>query len=148
MMTRITTTIALLESGDRQGARQSFAELWSEIGEDGDPLQRCTLAHYMADAQDDVADELAWDLRALEAADQLTDERVRAHHESITVASFYPSLHLNLAEDYRRLGDLAMARQHCTRAESWLSALPSTELGAMLRGGIARMATLLSRPRP
>lgn len=68
VMTRIGQAIMLLHAGDREEARNRFGELWSEIGEDGDALHRCTLAHYMADAQDDPGDELAWDLRALTAA--------------------------------------------------------------------------------
>ena len=71
-MTRIGQAVILLHAGDREEARNRLGEIWSEIGEDGDSLHRCTLAHYMADAQDDPADELAWDLRALTAADGLT----------------------------------------------------------------------------
>lgn len=50
-----------------------FEQLWDEIGgERGDPLHICVLAHAMADAQDDVREELVWDRRA---ADLLTDGR-------------------------------------------------------------------------
>jgi len=53
-----------------------FAQVWTEIGgEDGDPFHVCALAHSMADVQNDVHEELLWDLRALAAADLLTDER-------------------------------------------------------------------------
>ncbi len=69
VMTRIGQAVILLHAGDREEARNRLGEIWSEIGEAGPPLHRCTLAHYMADAQDDPADELAWDLRALTAAD-------------------------------------------------------------------------------
>ncbi|MEU9030009.1 hypothetical protein AB0D46_21315 [Streptomyces sp. NPDC048383] len=72
VMTRIGQAVILLHAGDREEARNRLGAIWSEIGEDGDSLHRCTLAHYMADAQDDPADELAWDLRALTAADGLT----------------------------------------------------------------------------
>lgn len=68
VMTRIGQAVILLHAGDREEARNRLGEIWSEIGEEGDSLHRCTLAHYMADAQDDPADELAWDLRALTAA--------------------------------------------------------------------------------
>ncbi|MFD3872392.1 hypothetical protein [Streptomyces sp. NPDC058623] len=72
VMTRIGQAVILLHAGDREEARNRLGAIWSEIGEDGDSLHRCTLAHYMADAQDDPADELAWDLRALTAAEGLT----------------------------------------------------------------------------
>ncbi|MFE3861574.1 hypothetical protein ACFXPT_14215 [Streptomyces goshikiensis] len=71
VMTRIGQAVILLHAGDREEARNRLAEIWAEIGAEGDSLHRCTLAHYMADAQDDPADELAWDLRALTAADGL-----------------------------------------------------------------------------
>lgn len=71
VMTRIGQAVILLHAGDREEARNRLGEIWAEIGADGDSLHRCTLAHYMADAQDDPADELAWDLRALTAADGL-----------------------------------------------------------------------------
>nr|WSZ94920.1 hypothetical protein OH820_03980 [Streptomyces sp. NBC_00857] len=71
VMTRIGQAAMLLHGGDREEARNRFGQLWTEIGEAGDPLHRCTLAHYMADTQDDPGDELAWDLRALTAADGL-----------------------------------------------------------------------------
>lgn len=63
--------------GQREAARDLFAQLWAEIGgEQGDPLHVCVLAHAMADVQDDVHQELVWDQRALAAADSLTEARV------------------------------------------------------------------------
>jgi hypothetical protein len=53
----------LLHGGDREEARSRFTALWDEIGDEGDPLHHCTLAHFMADAQDDPEEELVWDLR-------------------------------------------------------------------------------------
>jgi hypothetical protein len=45
------------------------------IANDPAPIHECALSHYMADAQDDIADELAWDLSALNAG----SERARNH---------------------------------------------------------------------
>src|SRR5690348_6441531 len=112
MMTRIGQVVMLHRGGDRDEARDRFLELWAEIGEDGDALHRCTLAHYMADTQEEPADELAWDLRALSAAEELTDGRVTEHHDSPAVRAFYPSLHLNLAADYAKLDRTEAARSH------------------------------------
>lgn len=116
VMTRIGQAVMLLHGGDREEARNRFGLLWAEIGADGDALHRCTLAHYMADTQDDPADELAWDLRALAAAQVLTDERVAEHGDALAVRAFYPSLHLNLAADYVKLRRPATARIHLDRA--------------------------------
>jgi hypothetical protein len=38
---------------------------------------RVSVAHWLGDLQDDAHAELAWDLRALEAARSVTDERAR-----------------------------------------------------------------------
>lgn len=70
VLTRIGQVVMLHHAGDREEARHRFLGLWAELGEHGDPLHRCTLAHYLADTQDDPADELAWDLRALTAAEE------------------------------------------------------------------------------
>ncbi|MFE2763682.1 hypothetical protein [Streptomyces halstedii] len=72
VMTRIGQAVMLLHGGDREEARNRFGVLWAEIGECGGALHRCTLAHYMADTQDDPEDELVWDLRALASAQGLT----------------------------------------------------------------------------
>ncbi|WP_123529411.1 hypothetical protein [Streptomyces sp. 840.1] len=123
VMTRIGQAIMLLHGGDREEARNRFGLLWAEIGADGDALHRCTLAHYMADTQDDPGDELVWDLRALAAARTLTDERVAEHHDALAVRAFYPSLYLNLAADYVKLRRPAAARIHLDRARDASGAL-------------------------
>ena len=74
---------------------------------DGDALHRCMIAHYMADMQADPRQELLWDRRALEAAGSLTGAGAKEYH---------PSLHLNLAEGYRKLGDWDAAREHLAQA--------------------------------
>lgn len=102
------------------------------------PTVAVTLAHYMADVQDDPADELEWDLRALRAADSLTDERAQRHHSSLQVTGIYPSLHLNLAADYVKLGD-DDSRSHLDAAEAVCSALPDDGYGATIRGDVARL---------
>ncbi|OEJ28015.1 hypothetical protein AR457_29640 [Streptomyces agglomeratus] len=138
-MTRIGQAIMLLHAGDREEARNRLGELWAEIGEDGDPFHRCTLAHYMADTQDDAGDELAWDLRALAAADGLTDERVARHDSSVAVRGFYPSLHLNLAADYLKLHRPDAARTHLGRARAASDALADDGYGDGVRAALDRL---------
>jgi hypothetical protein len=143
-MTRIAGGIALRERGDREGARAVFAQIWDEIGrEGGDPFYRCALAHSMADAQDDPRLELRWDLEALAAADLLTDERAARGGVAGPVAGFYPSLHLNLGECYRKLGDLDRARQHLDRGRAALGALGHDGYGQMIKNGLDGLAARL-----
>lgn len=148
VMTRIGQTIMLLHAGDREEARRRFAAIWAELGEDGDPLHRCTLAHYMADTQDDPIAELDWDLRALTAADELTDERVARHDGALAVRGFYPSLHLNLAADYAGLGRAESARDHLRKARALSDALGDDEYGDGVRGAISRMELRLVGQSP
>ncbi|MFI8390884.1 hypothetical protein [Streptomyces sp. NPDC085540] len=166
VMTRIGQAVILLHAGDREEARNRLGEIWSEIGEEGDSLHRCTLAHYMADAQDDPADELAWDLRALTAAadlpadladdlpgDQPGDQpgtrpprdgrpaRWEPHPE---LRVFYPSLHLNLAADYVKLQRPEAARVHLARARAATGALADDGYGNGVRAAIARLERRLA----
>ncbi|MEU4180389.1 hypothetical protein [Streptomyces sp. NPDC026589] len=161
VMTRIGQAIMLLHGGDREEARNRFGALWSELGADGDALHRCTLAHYMADTQDDPGDELAWDLRALTAADGLrTAEgpgdqpgggagpgggegrggaRPSEHRDTPAVRAFYPSLHLNLAADYLKLQRPDSARIHLQRARAAADSLPDDGYGGGVRAAIHRL---------
>jgi hypothetical protein len=144
MMVKIGHGIELGQSGDREAARRLFSDLWEEIGATGDPMHRCALAHSMADVQDDVHEELLWDLRALEAADLISDERARQAGVTSPVSGFYPSLHLNLGDAYRRLGDLDRARGHLERGHAAVGALGDDGYGQMIKQGLDRLASRLS----
>ncbi|MCX4694572.1 hypothetical protein [Streptomyces sp. NBC_01408] len=153
VMTRIGQAVILLHAGDREEARNRLGEIWSEIGEEGDSLHRCTLAHYMADAQDDPADELAWDLRALTAADGLRDAPSAEPEPHLAMRVFYPSLHLSLAADYVKLQRPEAARIHLARARAATGALSDDGYGNGVRAAIARLERRLATepgggPRP
>ncbi|MEU1727858.1 tetratricopeptide repeat protein [Actinomadura sp. ATCC 39365] len=131
--------------GRPEAARDLFAQIWDDIGgEQGEPLHVCVLAHSMADVQDDVRQELMWDLRALAAADRVTDEQVAQAGVAIPVVALYPSLHLNLGECYRKLGDLDRARDHLDQARAGIGALGDDGYGRLVRGGLDRLAGLLN----
>jgi hypothetical protein len=145
VMARVAEAMALGHAGDREEARRSFADTWAAIGgDDGDAFHRCAVAHSMADVQDDVRAELLWDERALAAADELTDERAAAGGVSAGVAAFYPSLHLNLGDCHRRLGDAARAREHLERSRAAIGTLPDDGYGQLVRGGLDRLAERLA----
>jgi hypothetical protein len=130
--------------GQREAARDLFAQIWDDIGgEQGDPLHVCVLAHSMADVQDDVDQELMWDLRALAAAELVTDERVAQAGVPLSVAGLYPSLHLNLSECYRKLGDLGRAREHLQQARAGIGVLGDDEYGRLIKGGLEQLAEQL-----
>lgn len=138
-MAAIGQGIELNQRGERDAARQLLAGLWERLGPDGDPLHRCAIAHSMADTQDDPHDELAWDLLALEAAESVTDGRVQQAGMPGTVAGFYPSLHLNLGDVYRRLGNLTRAREHLALGRAATDALADDGYARMIRSGLDRL---------
>jgi tetratricopeptide (TPR) repeat protein len=140
-MVRVGEGIELQQRGEREAARRMFAELWDEIGgEEGDAFHRCAIAHSMADARDDVNEELHWDLLALDAADVLSDARAAEGGVAVPVAAFYPSLHLNLGECYRKLGNVERAREHLRQGQASVGALPEGGYSTMIRGGLDRLA--------
>ncbi|MFD3508891.1 hypothetical protein [Nocardia sp. NPDC058666] len=154
VMTRITQAVTVFRAGDRDRARATLLEIWTEVGAAGDPLHRCTLAHYAADTFDDPAEALVWDIRALDAAEALTDTRLDDHHAGLQVAGFYPSLHLNLADNFRRLGSFAAATRHIDAARACLHVLPDDAYGSMIRRAVTEVAASIiahetdKRPTP
>ena len=124
-MGRVTAVVQRGQAGDRAAARQDLTALWAEIEQrGGDDFHRCVIAHFLADLQDDLPDELAWDERALAAVAGVTDERAQEYHPSLQVRGFLPSLYLSLADDHRRLGDDAY--------------------GALVRSGLENVARALA----
>lgn len=145
VLSAIGEAVTAGQSGDVERARQRLGSLWQEIGVAGDPLHRCTLAHHLADLYEDAARALAWDVRALDAADAVTDERLRRHHAGLRIAGFYPSLHLNLADDYRRLGSFEAAGEHVAAARRHLTALGDDGYGRLVRAAIAEVAEAITQ---
>ncbi|MGY1434148.1 hypothetical protein [Streptomyces reniochalinae] len=143
-MVRIGQAIMLHRGGDREEARNRFAALWAETDPEADLFHRCTIAHYMADTQDEPADELVWDLRALAAADALKGDEVSWDQHQLAVRSLYPSLHLNIAAGHAKLGDESAARSALERARDKLDALPADAYGEGIRAAIERLEKRLA----
>jgi hypothetical protein len=148
MVVRIGQAVMLHRAGDREEARNRLALLWAETTGDGDLFHRCTIAHYMADTQDDPGAELEWDRRALAAADALTGdvpagcapaaEAAWGEH-TVAVRALYPSLYLNLAADHRKLGDTAAARRELRRARGASGELADDAYGAGIKAAMVRL---------
>lgn len=141
----IQDAIAILHRGDRPAAKVRLLALWSQLPSEAS-FERAVVAHYLADAQEQLDDELAWDLRALEAATGAADPdaaRVLGGTR-VTLASFMPSLHLNLASDYERARDLASARHHLDAAAGHIAALDDSPISALTRAAIERMRARLA----
>ncbi|ONM48623.1 hypothetical protein [Nocardia donostiensis] len=135
-MAAITDAVTRGREGDGDTARDTLTALWESIGPQGDPLHRCTLAHYLADLHDDPAQALTWDIRAYDAALSLTDHRARQYDSGLDVRGFFPSLHLNLADNYRRLSSFDAARWEVDAARAAVDSLPDDGYGAMIRSAL------------
>lgn len=135
-MDAITSAVTLGHQGETARARQDLLAIWDGLGVLGDPLHRCSLAHYLADLCPDPAVALIWDVRALDAAGALTDQRAGEHHAGLDVAGFYPSLHLNIADNLRRLSSFEAAAEQIGKAEECVAALPQGPYGDMVRTAI------------
>jgi hypothetical protein len=136
VMEEIRKAQELNVAGDKAGARTALERLW---GTTEDPLHRCTIAHYLADLQDSVEDELRWDELALAAFPDLTDERTRAFDDSWRARAFLPSLHLNLADVHRRAGHEKQAWHFLGEATAALDELPADDYGAMIRDALNKV---------
>lgn len=136
MESDVTAAIKMFQQGDQKGARVQLLKLWSRTG--ADPAERCAIAHFLADTEADVASELAWDLRALEAA---TGGVAGEDRDPLTpdLASFLPSLHLNVGDAYRRVGDLLLAERHARCGIARSDALPGDGYGATVRQALDRL---------
>lgn len=99
----------------------------------------------MADTQDDPGDELAWDLRALTAAEGLTDERAAEHRDALAVRAFYPALHLSLAADYVKLQRPEAAWIHLNRARKASDVLADDGMDDGYGGGVRAAIGRLER---
>lgn len=129
---------AVFLGGDRARGRTLLLALWEKHAANGDPLQICAMAHNLADSEADPASALEWDLHALEAA---TGSRQAEDRDVVPPVpeTFLPSLHLNVADCYRRLGDLERARRHAQFAARREGVLPDDGYGKMIRAGIRRL---------
>ena len=135
-MEAIAKAVVLGREGDIESARRDLLAIWHETGAAGDPFHRCTLAHYLADLYEEPAQALIWDVRALDAADALTEKRVQQHHATLHVTGFYPSLYLNIADNLRRLGAFEAAAEHINNAEQHAAALSDDAYGNTIRTAI------------
>jgi tetratricopeptide (TPR) repeat protein len=85
-------------------ARALYRQAWESATND---YEACIAAHYVARFQATPKDTLRWNLKALDCARAVGDNRV---------ASFYPSLYVNLGRSYELLGDQAQAQHYYTLA--------------------------------
>ncbi|MFD7923269.1 hypothetical protein ACFV3R_29105 [Streptomyces sp. NPDC059740] len=135
----------LHRAGDREEARNRLVALWEEAGPHGDPLHRCTVAHYVAGTQDDPWDALRWDQRALAVArggqpdglGRIPSGRCAETGTDVQLRAFIPSLHLSLAAAYTTLHHPVEARRELRQARQAATVLTDGPYGQGVREAIA-----------
>jgi hypothetical protein len=131
----ILEAVGVALSGDRVRGPTLLGACWDGTG-DAEHGQRCVIAHYLADLQSDVDDEVAWDERALREHGDVADGDL-AEIGIPSARGMAPSLHLNLGDGYLRQGRVREARGQLHLALAQVDALGDDAYGAMIRKGLA-----------
>jgi hypothetical protein len=124
------------------GGREAMLQQWATTGPD-DHARRCVLAHYLADQEPVLADEVAWDELALAEHALLADDAL-AVVGIPSARGMAPSLHLNLGDGYLRQGRLDDARRQLEAGLATADALGDDAYGAMVGGGLGRLVQRLA----
>ncbi len=139
--TDITTAVGTALRGDRVAARRELTYCWDGLGEH-DHAQRCVVAHYLADVQDDLSTEATWDEAAL-AAFALVGEDAFTPIGVTSAARLAPSLYLNLGACCQRQGRTDDARRHLEAGLATASALGDDGYARTIRSGLDGLRTRL-----
>lgn len=131
----ITAAIGWAQGGERWRGAQALAACW-EQSTATDHAQHCVIAHYLADLQPHLAEEVAWDERAWAAYVHLNDEDltgVGIPH----VHGLAASLHLNLGDGYLRQGRIDRAQDHLEAGLAAQKDLNDAGYGPLVGRGLA-----------
>ena len=96
-------------------AQYYFKEAWKIRKND---LDSCIAAHYIAKHQKNLLKTLSWNLKSLKYAKKIKKEYVE---------DFYPSLYINIADTYEKLGEKENAKKYYDLAASKVT---KTSLGS------------------
>ncbi|MBA3818964.1 MAG: hypothetical protein H0X17_08745 [Deltaproteobacteria bacterium] len=108
-------------------ARTYFEQAWRASS---NHVEACIAAHYIARHQTDPSQALFWNQVALARADAVADPA--------KVRSFYASLHLNLGMAHEKIGQLAIAHHHYSRAALALESIVDSEHRVLVEYGVSR----------
>ena len=129
--------VGLAMSGDREAGLAALMSAWEETRE-ADHARRCVIAHYVADLQPSLEDEVRWDEVALAEHAHVADADL-APVGITSAAGMAPSLHLNLGDGYLRQGRRREAEAELEKGLQQRHELPADGYGDMIRGGLDRL---------
>ena len=138
----ITGAVQVALTGDRDDGRSRLALCWEGTPAD-DHAKRVVIAHYLADLQDVLDDEIRWDESAL------TDYAFVGDSDLVAIgipsaSAMAPSLHLNLGDGYLRRGDLEAASHELDAGLAAAGALGDDGYGDLVRKGLDDLAQRLA----
>ena len=99
---------------------------WKEASSD---MEKCLSAHYMGRIKADLSDRLDWDNLALEFAMKLPEN---------TIATFLPSLYLNIGKNYHDMGLRLKASEFYQLAYSKALILDNDTYGKKIKSNIIK----------
>ncbi|UFU06850.1 hypothetical protein [Ruania halotolerans] len=133
----ILAAVGSVLAGEREDAERLLLTCWQGTRAEHH-AQRCILAHYLADLQRSVTQEVRWDERALAAHAHLRDHDLTA--VGLTSArALAPSLHLNLGDAYLRLGRVEDARRQADAGRAASDSLDEDGYGRWVRRGLTNL---------
>jgi hypothetical protein len=141
----ITSAVGLALAGDTERGREALTDCW-QATTDADHAQRCVIAHYLADLQSSLDEEVSWDEAALSEHAQVRDGDL-APVGITSTDGMAPSLHLNLGDGYLRQGRLDAAEAQLEAGMSARGALATDGYGDLIRSGLDRLEERLREAR-
>jgi hypothetical protein len=141
----ITSAVGLALAGDTERGREALTDCW-QATTDADHAQRCVIAHYLADLQSSLDEEVSWDEAALSEHSQVRDGDL-APVGITSTDGMAPSLHLNLGDGYLRQGRLDAAEAQLEAGMSARGALAADGYGDLIRSGLDRLEERLGEAR-
>jgi hypothetical protein len=138
----VLSAVGEAQTGDRTSGRDRLLSCWAQTTS-GDHAYRCVLAHYLADLEDSLDDEIAWDRTALDEHAHLRDDALTAVGIP-DVAGLAPSLHLNLGDGYRRQGRVVEATEHRRQGHAALDGLADDGYARLIREGLTRLGARIT----
>ncbi len=141
----ITSAVGLALAGDTERGREALTDCW-QATTDADHAQRCVIAHYLADLQSSLDEEVSWDEAALSEHAQVSDGDL-APVSITSTDGMAPSLHLNLGDGYLRQGRLDAAEAQLEAGMRARGALAADGYGDLIRSGLDRLEERLREAR-
>jgi hypothetical protein len=141
----ITSAVGLALAGDTERGREALTDCW-QATTDADHAQRCVIAHYLADLQSSLDEEVGWDEAALSEHAQVRDGDL-APVGITSTDGMAPSLHLNLGDGYLRQGRLDAAEAQLEAGMRARGALAADGYGDLIRSGLDRLEERLREAR-